>query len=261
MKTLKQSLYDFPRYYDLVYGSHWQAEYHFLREAFRKHGGRRKVRTIFEPACGTARLLVRFAKDGYETVGLDLNPKAVAYANARLKRHGQKETVFVADMANFQLDRPADVAFNTINSFRHLQTEAQARGHLRCMAGAIVPGGLYVLGMHLTPTEAEPMEEERWAGQRGHLAVQTTVRTVSRDLKSRREHCRMTVDVQSLTDTFRIVNDLIFRMYTARQMEKLIASVPEWEVVETYDFAYNVKESIEIGPEIEDVIYVLRRRK
>lgn len=259
MKTLKQSLYDFPRYYDLVYGSYWQAEYQFLRQAFAKHGGRRRIRRVFEPACGTARLLVRFAKDGYETAGLDLNPKAVAYANARLKRHGQRETVFVADMCDFTLDRQADVAFNTINSFRHLQTEAAARSHLRRMAEAIRPGGLYALGIHLTPTESDPMNEERWAGQRGHLAVQTTVRTLSRDRKSRREHCRMTVDVQNPTDSFRIVNEIVFRMYTARQMEKLLASVPEWECVETYDFAYDIAEPVEIGPETEDVIYILRR--
>ena len=41
-------------------GSDWKAEFDFLRQAFDKFGGS-KVRKVFEPACGTGRLIFRLA--------------------------------------------------------------------------------------------------------------------------------------------------------------------------------------------------------
>src|SRR5687768_7580680 len=125
------NLYDYPRYYDLVFGSDWKAEFDFLTAAF-KHFVPFRVRRVFEPACGTGRLLFRLANAGYQVSGLDLNPRAVAYCNKRLSRRGYRESVFVGDMANFSLARRVDAAFNMINSFRHLLTEQQAAAHLKC---------------------------------------------------------------------------------------------------------------------------------
>jgi SAM-dependent methyltransferase len=134
-KQLPGTLYDYPRYYDLVFGSDWRAEFHFLQACFERYASG-QVRRIFEPACGTGRLVYRLAKAGYETSGLDLNPRAVDYCNRRLKRHGLPPTAFVGDMADFRLRRKMDASFNMINSFRHLTKEAEAEAHLRCMARA-----------------------------------------------------------------------------------------------------------------------------
>jgi SAM-dependent methyltransferase len=70
------SLYDHPAYYDLVYGSDSQAELQFLLAAFDRFAGR-KVRRVFEPACGTGRLLIRLAQRGLRVAGNDLNPRPV----------------------------------------------------------------------------------------------------------------------------------------------------------------------------------------
>ena len=43
------------------------------------------MRRLFEPGCGTGRLLVKLAQAGYEVAGNDLNPKAVDYCNARAR--------------------------------------------------------------------------------------------------------------------------------------------------------------------------------
>ena len=129
METIAGHLYDYPQYYDLVFGSDWKAEFDFLQACFARHVDGR-VRRVFEPACGTGRLVYRLAKGGYRVSGLDLNDKAVDYCNARLRRHGFDESCFVADMTDFALPRPVDAAFNMINSFRHLQSEAAASAHL-----------------------------------------------------------------------------------------------------------------------------------
>ncbi|MCH8830747.1 MAG: class I SAM-dependent methyltransferase, partial [Planctomycetes bacterium] len=130
-EIIQGHLYDYPKYYDLVYGSDWKAERDFLQRCFVKHA-KRKVQRLFEPACGTGRLLIRFALAGFEVGGNDLNAKAVEYCNARLVRRGFVATAFVGDMADFRLRKKCDAAFNMINSFRHLPDETAAENHLRC---------------------------------------------------------------------------------------------------------------------------------
>ena len=83
---------------------------------------------------------------------------------------------------------------------------------------------------------------------------------INRDTKKRNEHIGITFDIYTPLKHFKIDDTMDYRTYTAKQMEKLIASVPSWEVAGVHDFTYDIKEQIEIGPETEDVVYVLRKR-
>ena len=257
-ETIQGHLYDFPRYYDLVFGSDWKAEFDFLQACFAKHAGR-SIRNVFEPACGTGRLMYRLAKAGYKVSGLDLNERAVAYCNERLRRHGFRPTAFVADMSKFQLSRPVDAAFNMINSFRHLLDQKSARAHLQCVADCLHPGGLYLLGLHLTPTTTEPFDEELWSAQRGNLCVNTRLWSTSRDMRTREEHCQMTFDVYTPTRSFRIEDGVVFRTYTRRQVLDLIRGIKCWKIEATYDFAYDVDSPVKIDDSTEDIVFVLRK--
>ncbi len=259
LEILNANLYDFPRYYDLVFGSDWKAEFDFLQAVIPKHVSG-KVTRVFEPACGTGRLMYRLAKEGYDVSGLDLNEKAVAYCNKRMARHGFDGTAFVADMTDFRLKQKVDVAFNMINSFRHLQTADGARAHLQCVADCLRKGGVYVLGLHLTPTTAESSDEESWSASRGNLCVNTRLWSLGRDMKKRLETFSMTFDIYTPTRSFRIADTLTFRTYTAPEMAKLIKSVPSLEITATYDFAYNINRSITVDSDTEDIVYILRKR-
>ncbi|RIK73752.1 MAG: class I SAM-dependent methyltransferase [Planctomycetota bacterium] len=259
LPTVHGDLYDYPKYYDLVYGSDWKAEVDFLNECFSRFA-RGPVRRLFEPACGTGRLMFRLARAGYHVAGLDLNQRAVDFCNKRLQRHGLKPTAFVGDMANFALQRPVDAAFNTINSFRHLSTEAQAKGHLQSVARSLRKGGVYVLGLHLTPTAQPPLDEESWSARRGNLSVLSRLWVIERDRRRRIERVGMSFDVYTPTRQFRIQGESSFRMYTAAQMQRLLAEVPELEVTSVHDFAYDAAKPTKIDGAAEDVIYVLRRK-
>lgn len=259
LPTIEANLYDFPKYYDLVYGSDWKAEFDFLEQCFAKHVTG-KVKRLFEPACGTGRLLVKFAA-GYKVSGLDLNPKAIAFCNDRLARAGFPHTAFVGDMCDFTLPKPIDAAFNTINSFRHLATQQQAENHLQAVANALRPGGIYVLGLHLTPTSVEPMQEESWAARRGNLAVLSRLWVIDCNTRKRQEAVGMSFDVYTPTKQFRIEDRVVFRTYSAAQMKKLIDSNRDLEVVGIYDFGYDIKTPVKISPATEDVVYVLKKQR
>lgn len=256
---VKASIYDYPKYYDLLFGSDWKAEFDFLTACFTKHAGCR-VRRVFEPACGTGRLLIRFAKAGYEVAGNDLNPKAVRYCNQRLQRYGFPAGVVVGDMSDFTVRRRFQGSFNTINSFRHLATEKAAAAHLRCMAAGLDRGGLYVLGMHLEPTAVPPMTEESWSARRGNLVVNSYMWSKGIDRATRLEHLGMTIDVYTPTSHMRIEDHMEYRTYKRGEFRSLLKKVPELEIAETYDFAYDINSPHTLTDASEDVVYVLRKR-
>lgn len=258
MKEISESIYDHPKYYDLVFGADCAAELRFIEACNAKYMNGRAGR-MFEPACGTGRLLYRLATRGYTVGGIDLNPRAVEFCNRRLERHGFEASAWVADMSAFEVRKKWDLAFNTINSFRHLDSERKAREHLRCMAAAIRLGGLYLLGLHLRPTEAAPSETESWSARRGHLAVNTHMWTIARDRPGRVERFGIRFDVHTPTQQFRITDELVLRSYTDRELRRLVKSAGGWTIEETYDFSYNIDEPIEVDPACEDVVYVLRR--
>lgn len=258
-EILRGHIYDFPTYYDLVYGSDWKAEFAFLEACFERYG-RRPTRRLFEPACGTGRLLIRLAEAGYEVAGNDLNRRAVEFCNARFLRRGFPPAAAQGDMADFRLARKVDAAFNMINSFRHLPDERSAESHLRCVVRALAKGGLYLLGLHLTPTVGDPIDREEWSARRGNLAVVSSMWSGAIDRRRRVERVGMTFDVYTPTRHQRIVDEMDYRTYTAPQMRRLLRKVPELEVAATFDFAYEIDRPITVDPATEDVVFVLRKR-
>lgn len=260
MKKSNANIYDFPSYYDLVFGSDTAAELRFLNACFERFVDG-KVRRAFEPACGTGRLMYRLGQaNRMEVGGIDLNQMAVKYCNDRMERLGLKGRAQVGDMSDFSVQKPFDAGFNTINSFRHLQTEQAAVGHLNSMAQAVRPGGIYVLGLHLTPTRGETTDEESWSARRGQLAINTYMWPIEKNSRKRLERFGIRFDVYKPTESFRIEDVLELRSYTYKQFQKLIQAVSSWELVELYDFGYDVDAPIQLGPTTEDVVAILRRK-
>lgn len=259
MEVIKGNIYDYPDYYDLVYGSDWEAEFEFLTACFAKFCPA-PPKLLFEPACGTGRLLYRFAEAGYDVCGLDLNEKSIEFCNHRLEEIGSPKSGIVADMSQHVLATPADAAFNTINSFRHLQTDAQAKSHLECIADSLTPGGIYVLGLHLYPESGETVDEENWSAQRDDLQVNTQLKLVRRDLENRQEHFQMWYDIYKPSGFFQIHDEISFRTYTAPQFQSLVDSVKGLDVEAIFDFSYEIDAPIEIVDSTEDVVFILKKK-
>ena len=258
METTKASIYDFPNYYDLVFGSDTAAEMRFLKRCFQKYVSF-PVRRVFEPACGTGRLIYRFGKQEYEVGGIDLNDKAVDFCNKRLEKHQIVGRALHGDMSDFKVPKQFDACFNTINSFRHLHSEKGAVGHLQCVARATKRGGIYVLGLHLTPTKGEACDTESFSVSRGHLTINTDMWPIEKLPKKRMERFGIRFDIYSPTRSMRIDDVLELRSYTAPQFRKLLEAAPEWELLELFDFNYDIRHPIALDAEAQDVVAILRR--
>ncbi len=260
MSTVLKSWYDFPQYYDLAFRDETKREADFFEAAFSKYA-RRPVRRVLEPACGSGRLVAEMARRGYSLEAFDLSEPSLAYLRRRLRRRGLDAHVFQADMTDFRLRRPVDAAFCTMNTVRHLLTERAARSHLEAVARAVRPGGLYILGLHVFPPDADNECVERWTARHGSTRVTVTLRAKPLDLKKRLEQIDISMRVHTRRESFRLVNSFPLRTYTADQLRRLIRSVKAWELVDVFDFWYDIDEPLELDEEISDTVLVLRRQE
>jgi len=256
---IRASWYDYPQHYDLAFRSETRPEADFIEAACRKYCPAR-ARRLLEPACGTGRLVAELASRGYDLTGFDLSRPALRYLRRRLKRRGLRATLFEADMADFRLDQPADAAFCTMNSFRHLLSEAAAQRHLECVAEALRPGGIYILGLHLMPPDADDYDCERWTERHGRTRVTVTLRVLETDRRRRLERLRVSLLVRSHGRVLRLRDDFSLRRYTAPQFRRLLAKVPRFELADVYDFWYEIDQPLELNDRIADTVLVLRRR-
>ncbi len=257
--TVLGTIYDYPQYYDLVFGTDSGTECDFLVGCFDLHA-KRRVRSVFEPACGSGRLLIKLAQRGFRVLGWDTNRASVDYCNRRFKRYGLPPPAVLGDAVNIALPSKVDAAFNMISSFQLFLTQRAAEAHLRTMAANIAEGGLYILGLHLTASRGQPIKKERHAATRGRMSAVCTLWTKEIGSRQRQVHCGMITEVRAAGKHLRIVEDCVFRSYSMRQIEKLLDKVGLFETVATYDFHYDIDNPISVGPETQDVVYVLRRR-
>ncbi|MEN6405743.1 MAG: class I SAM-dependent methyltransferase [Thermoguttaceae bacterium] len=250
--------YDHPRYYDIAFRDETRAEVNFIEAACQTYG-RGPVRRLFEPACGTGRLVTELAARGYRVTGLDLNRPSLEFLRRRLHRRGLRATVLHGDMADFRLRQPVDAAFCTFDGFRHLLSESSARQHLQCVSDHLRPGGIYLLGFHLLPLDASDECIERWTNCQGRTRVTVTLRVLSTDRRRRQEQLRVSLLVRNGLREFRLRHDFPFRMYTAAQFRRLLKSVPSLELCAIHDFWYEMDQTFPFNDELSDSVFILRK--
>lgn len=256
---IETNWYDYPQYYDLAFRADTRMEADFIEAACRKYCPFRAKR-LFEPACGTGRLITELAARGYRMTGLDLCAPPLDYLQRRLKRRRLRADLLQADMTDFHLPKPVDAAFCMVNSFRHLLTEQAARQHLQCMANHLRPGGIYILAMHLLPPDASEECIERWREQQGQTRVSVTLRVLSASRRQRIENLRVSLLVRDREKVLRLRHDFPFRMYTPDQFRRLLRSVPLFEFCDVYDFWYEIDHPFRFNDDLADSVFVLRRK-
>jgi SAM-dependent methyltransferase len=104
---------------------------------------------ILELACGTGRVLIPLARQGYRVTGVDVSPAMLAVARAKVAAEGlgDRVTLVEQDMRDLELDERFSMAFVAVNSFMHLpETDAQLAA-LCAIREHLVPGGLLVLDL------------------------------------------------------------------------------------------------------------------
>src|SRR6266513_2930651 len=258
-RILVANWFDYPQYYDIAFQAHTKREADFIEAVCRKYC-RFAARRFLEPACGSGRLITELAARGYQMTGFDLSQPALSYLRRRLARRLLNAETFEAEMSNFRLARSVDAAYCTVNTFRHLLTEQAARGHLECVARSLCPGGIYLLGLHLLPLDAEPDDDARWTEWRGETKVTVTLRMLRTDLRRRIENLRVCLLVRRGSKELRLRHEFQLRTYTARQFRRLLRSVSSLELCNMYDSRYDIEQPFALNDKVAYCVFVLRRR-
>lgn len=254
--------YDSPLYYDLVYADYTAKETRFIEGIMKRHGPKPVgPLRILEPACGSGRLLESLAARGHVVHGFDLNKHQVAFAKKRLKSRGLRARVWLDRLQDFQVPKGAryDVAHCFVSTFKYIDTEAGAVSALRRMAASLRPGGLLLLGLHLTDYRHSPPDHERSRGRQRGVRVVSDTWSAPADRKSRTEamRTRMLITEQGRTRVEETVWD--FRTYSPTELKALLAKVPSLGLVVCHDFHYDLASTRRIDLAYSDVLLVLRK--
>lgn len=252
--------YDAPRLWDLAFHDETRPEAEFLTAVSRQHLNTSSPRAL-EVGCGGGRQVLELCRRGWDVSAIDLNAHCVYTVQQRLKRSRLAADVRQQDMRNFCFPRPFQLAHCLVNTFRHLLTEADARQHLQCVAAHLEPGGLYVLGFHLLPPDAEEFDCERWTVHRGQLRLTTTIRVLEFSRRKRQELLRFSLKATQPGRIRRFQAEHRLRIYRADQFRILLKSVPELQLVDVFDFCYDASDPLALNDQLGDAVFVLRKHE
>lgn len=262
----KVDLYDYPEYYDIIFDEGSEEEADFVEAVWEAFGRkRRRGLRVLEPACGTGRLAIELARRGHRVCGFDASAAMLAYAKKRARAGGIRVSLSEDRMEAFSLSAPqVDLVVSLISSFKYLLTESQAQAHLQLVGEALAPGGLCLLGLHLTDYERDHAVHERWVAHRAGVKVVCNTRTWPADRRRRRERVRSRLTVDDGGEDAaprRHESEWEFRTYNAAQLRRTLSRIDGLEIVAAYDFGYDLRAPRALDDSQEDIVLVLRQRE
>lgn len=172
--------------YDILHRPGTAEEVTFLQRLHARYGLGPRSGPWLEPACGTARLARLAAARAQPVAGFDLEPAMVVYARDHTPPRDRPRThFFQARMEDFHTALPKrgpwsrfSLAFNLINTIRHLHSDRAMLDHFEAVARVLKPGGLYAVGISLSLYAIEQETEDVWQGTRGRCKVSQVVQYI-----------------------------------------------------------------------------------
>ncbi len=234
------ALYDAARYYDIAFG--WRdvrAECEWMLERFRAARGR-AARSVLELGCGPGQHARLFAALGLRSVGLDLSPAMLRYAAQQPGGNDRDVSWLLADMRAFTLAPPVELACCLMDSLSHLLTLDDLLAHLAAVAGAVVPGGLYVLEQsHPRDAFGEEGMATEWENEdeSGEVLVRATWGEPDDPFDFTTQVGQLTVTLVATRagqELFRQSETVPSRLWLAGEMEAAIRASGQWRLRERF---------------------------
>ena len=238
------SIYADPALYDLVHAEGTDDEVWLLTHLAEIHGC--GVKTALEPACGTGRYLAGLLRRGWTVEGYDAAGGMLAFTRKRLAGWGKRAKIARGEMTAYRPTRKFGLILNVLSTFRHLMSEREALAHLRLMAGALEPGGIFILGLDLSIYGQDEPDEEVWECRQGGRRAKHVVMSIPAEPETRRERIINFVTVPKGKTEEVLESSYDLRSYSAAEIEALLEKSPlRVEAV----YGYDGKDAVLGGPE------------
>lgn len=112
---------------------------------YKKWLPQNKEAKILELCCGTGRLTLPIAKEGYKICGVDYTPSMLEQAKTKATEAGLDINFIEADIRTLDLQEKFDLIFIPFNSIHHLYRNEDLFKALECVKNHLKDGGLFLL--------------------------------------------------------------------------------------------------------------------
>ena len=113
---------------------------------FYKHWlPKNKEARILELCCGTGRLTIPIAKDGYNICGVDYTSSMLEQARIKASKRGLDIQFIEADIRTLKLSEKFDLIFIPFNSIHHLYSNEDLFQAFKTVKNHLTAGGLFLL--------------------------------------------------------------------------------------------------------------------
>ncbi len=238
------SIYADPALYDLVHAEGTDDEVWLLAHLAEIHGC--GVKTALEPACGTGRYLAGLLRRSWTVEGYDLAPGMLAFTRKRLAGWGKRVRLARGEMSTYRPRRRFGMIVNVLSTFRHLMTDREALAHLTLMAGALEPGGIFILGLDLSIYGQDQPDEEVYECRQGGRRAKHILMSIPAEPETRRELIINFVTTEKSKKVTVLESSYDLRSYSAAELAELIGRSP-LKIAAVY--GYDGRDAVLDGPE------------
>lgn len=227
-----RGFYDEPLLYDVLHSAGIADEVAGLRTIARRFDLDPRGPWL-EPACGSGRYVRAAIALGVRIAAFDASEPMIAYVRRRLR--GVDPGLFrlgVAHMEGFDPRALApswtfELAFNPINTIRHLPDDKAVLAHLELVHRSLRPGGVYAVGLSTSLYGHEHPSEDVWEGARGRLVVRQVVQyTPPSDAFDRFEQVNSVLHVSRPSGSQLVPSSYALRCYSIDQWMREIERSP-----------------------------------
>jgi SAM-dependent methyltransferase len=119
----------------------WDEDRPLIEQWARTLGG-----PLLDLACGTGRMALRLAAQGYQVTGVDVVPEMIEWAHQKADSRDVSIELVVADARMFQLQTQFPFIFMLGNAFQHFLTRTDQEALFARVREHLPPGGCFLFG-------------------------------------------------------------------------------------------------------------------
>jgi ubiquinone/menaquinone biosynthesis C-methylase UbiE len=211
-------------YYD---GTHYDQRYHdvveditFWIEQARKHGD-----PVLELACGTGRVSIPLAREGFEVTGIDLSDAMLAEARRKSHENGVQVDWVEGDVRAFAMGKQFPLVIFPAQAVAHLLDVQDLERCLSCVRRHLTPTGKFIVVafnpdldiLRRDPNERHDLVE--YPDPDGKGTVSTSETNVY-DAAAQINRVKMYYNLPG--QQHEVVDELVLRMYFPQELDALL---------------------------------------
>ncbi|KGX84588.1 class I SAM-dependent DNA methyltransferase [Pontibacillus litoralis] len=104
--------------------------------------------TILDLCCGTGTLLLNFAENSYQGMGIDISADMLAVAKENLDEYRDKVKLVERDVTEFEVTSKYDLFTSTADALNHLPDLNALESCFKCVKDAITNEGLFIFDIN-----------------------------------------------------------------------------------------------------------------